>query len=298
VLLAAILTGFPDRLARRRQAGEYQFASGGSGQLADTSAVAGEEFILAIDVEVRADRRVPLIRVASAIRPDWLVDFYPERIEDRSGVEWNRTAERVEAVSALLYDGLTIDETRGGSPDAWAAAQLLMSKALDERLSRFVDEDELRAFLARVAFASERCGIPRIGEEDVREVLRALCAGRRSFTELEQADVLGGLLARPGLTKLDEVAPQRLRLPSGRQVRVNYEPGNPPWIASRLQDFFGMKEGPTIGGQPVVVRLLAPNQRPVQVTSDLAGFWERLYPQVRRELSRRYPKHRWPERPV
>ena len=81
---------------------------------------------------------------------------------------------------------------------------------------------------------------------------------------------------------------------------MHYEPGKPPWIESRLQDFFGMRETPTVGRGvvPVVVRLLAPNQRPVQMTSDLAGFWQRLYPQVRKELSRRYPKHAWPENPL
>jgi ATP-dependent helicase HrpB len=84
-------------------------------------------------------------------------------------------------------------------------------------------------------------------------------------------------------------------LPGGRQVKVHYDAGKPPWIESRLQDFFGVRETPRIGKTPVVVHLLAPNRRPVQVTSDLAGFWERLYPQVRRELSRRYPKHKWPE---
>ena len=98
---------------------------------------------------------------------------------------------------------------------------------------------------------------------------------------------------------LEEIAPERIRLPGGRQVRVHYERGQPPWIASRLQDFFGMRQSPTVarGAPPVVVHLLAPNQRPVQMTTDLAGFWQRLYPQVRRELSRRYPKHRWPEDP-
>ena len=102
------------------------------------------------------------------------------------------------------------------------------------------------------------------------------------------------MLRPPGI---DRVAPERLKLPGGRDVKVHYEDGKPPWIESRLQDFFGVRETPRIGSTPVVVHLLAPNRRPVQVTSDLEGFWERLYPQVRRELSRRYPKHKWPETP-
>ncbi|HSW49453.1 MAG TPA: ATP-dependent helicase C-terminal domain-containing protein, partial [Bryobacteraceae bacterium] len=98
---------------------------------------------------------------------------------------------------------------------------------------------------------------------------------------------------------LREVAPEKIRLAGGRQVRVRYARNQPPWVASRLQDFFGMRETPRVAGGavPLVVHLLAPSQRPVQTTTDLAGFWERLYPQVRRELSRRYPKHAWPEDP-
>ena len=99
---------------------------------------------------------------------------------------------------------------------------------------------------------------------------------------------------------LDQYAPTRLRLPSGRQAKVHYESGKTPWVASRLQDFFGMTESPRIGKDrvPLVIHLLAPSQRPVQTTTDLAGFWARLYPQLRRELGRRYPKHSWPEKPV
>jgi ATP-dependent helicase HrpB len=97
--------------------------------------------------------------------------------------------------------------------------------------------------------------------------------------------------------RLEQAAPAQIKLPGGRQVKVHYEPGKPPWIESRLQDFFGMHETPRIHGAPVVVHLLAPNHRPVQVTTDLKGFWERLYPQVRKELMHRYPRHKWPEKP-
>ena len=198
-----------------------------------------------------------------------------------------------------LYDGLTIDETRGGNPDPQSAAELLSGKAMEAGIDRFVDREELDTFLARVAFAAGRAAIPAIRDEDLQAALRELCAGKRSFAELAKEDFIGALRARtPMPGRLEEIAPARLRLPGGRQVRVHYEPGKPPWIESRLQDFFGMRDSPRIGGTPVVVHLLAPNHPPVQMTSDLAGFWERLYPQVRRELSRRYPRHAWPENPV
>jgi ATP-dependent helicase HrpB len=197
-------------------------------------------------------------------------------------------------VSALLYDELVIQESRGAVPDPEAAAELLGQKALEAGIDRFVDKDAVDEFLARVEFAG-------FDAPDMAQALRDLCVGLRSFTELKNAatDLVPMLERKAAARRLDEIAPARIRLSKGRQTKVHYEPGKPPWIASRLQDFFGMRETPRIGPErtPVVVHLLAPNQRAVQTTADLAGFWERLYPQVRRELMRRYPRHSWPERP-
>jgi ATP-dependent helicase HrpB len=191
----------------------------------------------------------------------------------------------VEQVSALLYDQLVIEETRAPAAPSEDAARLLEQKANEAGIERFVDREALEQLQARAQFAG--------GTADPLAALHELCRDRTSFAELESADFFA--LLRPA--HLAKAAPERLRLPGGREVKVNYEPGKPPWIESRLQDFFGVKETPRINGTPVVVHLLAPNRRPVQVTSDLTGFWERLYPQVRRELSRRYPKHKWPENP-
>jgi ATP-dependent helicase HrpB len=162
---------------------------------------------------------------------------------------------------------------------------LLAEKAREAGIGRFADPQELDYLIARAAFAGIAIDAP--GE------LRKLCGGRTSFAELESA----GLLRTLSPPRLNQLAPDQLQLSTGRSVKVHYEPGKPPWIESRLQDFFGVRQTPRVAGVPVVVHLLAPNRRPVQVTSDLAGFWARLYPQVRRELSRRYPKHKWPEHP-
>jgi ATP-dependent helicase HrpB len=150
-------------------------------------------------------------------------------------------------------------------------------------------------------------GFPELAETDVRAALARLCEGRRSFAELREAVRAGALSEqlRARLTPeqarlLARAAPERVQLAGGRQARVHYQHGARPWVASRLQDFFGMREGPTLadGRAALVLQLLAPNQRPVQVTTDLTGFWQRHYPQVRRELSRRYPRHAWPEDPL
>ena len=247
-----------------------------------------------------------LVRLASSVEPEWLLDLYPDRIRERTEAVWNRNAERVDAVSALLYDDIVIEESRGGTPDPDAAASLLSARAVDAGVQRFTEVEAVELFLARVAFASQHAAeIRELTMTDVEEALRAMCIGLRSFSELQQTASDGGLIAalraRLGATGerlLNEVAPERLPLRT-RQVKVNYVRGQAPWIASRLQDFFGLTQTPRVarGSVPVVVHLLAPNQRPVQQTSDLAGFWERLYPQVRRELCRRYPKHAWPEKP-
>ena len=302
-LLISVLAAFPDRVARRRQGSELQLAAGGPAQLAPSSTVSAAEFLVAVEAEDRRDQKAPLVRIASGIEPGWLLDLFPDRVREITRVEWNRAAGRVESVSALLFGEIAIQESRG-APDPEAAARLLVQKALEAGIGRFASVEEVDAFLARAWFASQHGSVPALGPEAIEGALRQMAAGLKSFAELEAAGRDGGLLRAleqqlpPAARRLlDEIAPERIRLERGRQVRVHYEAHQPPWIASRLQDFFGMRETPTVGrgAVPLVVRLLAPNQRPVQVTSDLAGFWQRLYPQVRKELARRYPKHDWPE---
>ena len=310
-LLLSILTAFPDRVARRRQGAELQLASGAAAQQAPNSTVTAEDFLVAVEAEDRKDQKAPLVRLASAIEPAWLLDLFPERLREVSTLEWNRGGERVEAVTSLMFDQIAI-ETRRTPPDAEQAGIFLAHKAVEAGLGRFADLDEIAAFQSRVQFAAQH-GLTAplkaapLDDAAVERALVRLATGLKSFAELESAARGAGLLREieqrmpPGTRRLlEEIAPAAIRLPRGRHLPVHYEPNQPPWIASRLQDFFGMRETPTVGrgAVPVVARLLAPNQRPVQMTSDLAGFWQRLYPQVRKELSRRYPKHAWPENPL
>jgi ATP-dependent RNA helicase HrpB len=276
-LAESILASFPDRVARRRKDDEVSLSSGGSAKFPGCH----DEFLIVLDIEERREHGLPLVRLAVAIEPEILVEHATERIT----LEWNRQAERVEQVTALVYDQLVIEERRAPAEPSAAAARLLYERALEVDIGRFVDREELAQLKNRAAFA----GI----EIDIDAALERLCEGCAALAEITAAGLLKSLQPK----NLNQFAPERLRLPGGREVKVHYDPGKPPWIESRLQDFFGVRETPRIGNTPVVVHLLAPNHRPVQVTSDLAGFWERLYPQVRRELSRRYPKHKWPEKP-
>jgi ATP-dependent helicase HrpB len=290
-LLLSVLAGFPDRVARRRTGNQVVLSTGISAE------VAGEpssyEFMVAIDAENRVENPLPLIRMTARIEPEWLLDLFPDRIEERSDVIWNRTAERVEKVSALLYDKLVIQESRGAASEA-EAADLLTRKALEIGIEHFVEKEVLAHFLARLAFAG-------VEAPDISQTIREVCVGLQSFADLRDAakDLISLLEQKSDTRVLNELAPLSIRLKNGRQAKIHYDQGRPPWISSRLQDFFGMLDTPRIGPDktPLVIHLLAPNHRAVQTTTDLAGFWERLYPQVRRELMRRYTKHAWPDDP-
>jgi ATP-dependent helicase HrpB len=291
----ALLAAFPDRVARQKQDRQLLMMNG---QAAELAAPLPADFLIALDVEDRSERSLPVVRLACPMEPELLVDF----LEERNTVEWNRAAERVDAVSALLYGQLVVEENRNAKPDPDQAAGLLARQALDAGIGKFVAEEELSELLARISFASRHGAVRLVTEVEVEEALRELCLGLRSFSELKNAaaGLFGILRATSGNPRLlDELAPVRIDLPRRRNIQVHYALDKPPWIESRLQDFFGLTDTPRIarGGVALVVHLLAPNRRPVQTTTDLAGFWVRLYPQVRKELARKYPRHPWPENP-
>jgi ATP-dependent helicase HrpB len=294
----ALLLAYPDRVTRRR--GETLLLSnGGSAKLARSSLV-HSEFLVAVEIDDRSDRTAPLVRIASSIEPDWLLDFFPDRIKASEEILWNREAERIEQVNRLRYDELIVDESRSAPAGVPSAAGLLAAKALEAGVERFTEAEELERFLRRVRFAAQHTTEFKIPEDLLASALQDLATGLTSFAELREAGKNGALLAllqsKLPMRLIDEIAPAYVHLPNGRRAKIEYHDGRAPSIASRLQDFFGMKESPVVarGAVPLVVELLAPNRRPVQVTTDLASFWKNLYPQVRRELSRRYPKHPWP----
>lgn len=312
-LLISILAGYPDRVARRRTLNsnnwELLLSGGGAATLSESSVVRRSEFVVAVDAEERRDKG-RLVRLASEIKPEWLIELFAERLTEKTEALWRPQNERVEATERLFYDQLIISESRKHQAAGAEVAKVLAEAALSVGIQKFVDPDVPAKFLARLAFAAQAFperGFPTAGEEQVREALIRLCEGKRSFVELREAAAKNGLIEvlKQALTHeqarmLDKIAPEQIDLARRRRVPIHYEIGKTPWIESRLQDFLGMKSGPSIaeGRAQLTLHLLAPNGRAVQVTSDLAGFWQRTYPQVRRELSRRYPRHPWPDDPL
>jgi ATP-dependent helicase HrpB len=245
------------------------------------------------------------VRLASAVTQELLLDLFSGALRFEGAVSWNAEAERVEATERLLYEDLVLEEGRAARPDAEEVAARLAEEAIARGARAFAPEGAIDELLARLAFAAAHApdaGLAPPSDADLAAVLRDLARGHRSFAELREADLPGALLGRlppSARAALERLAPGRVMLPGGRAARVHYEAGKPPWVESRLQDFFGLAQGPAVAGgrAPLVLHLLAPNGRAQQVTTDLAGFWDRHYPAIRRELSRRYPRHAWPEDP-
>jgi ATP-dependent helicase HrpB len=160
--------------------------------------------------------------------------------------------------------------------------------------------------LARVQWLADalpELQLPALDENDLQPMLPDICQGLRSIDELRTADWLSFFQNKVGygrLPEIDRLAPAQLELPSGNRHALLYELGKAPVLAVRIQDLFGMRETPRVAGGrvPVLLHLLGPNYRPQQVTADLASFWQNTYPEVKKELRRRYPKHAWPDDPV
>jgi ATP-dependent helicase HrpB len=279
-------------------------AAGGSAVLGPEVAA---EWIVAVDVRDTAGRAGAVrVRVAAQIDPEGLLEICADRVEETDRLVWNAETERVDRVSGLGYGALALDESVVPAPPGEEATRILAEAALARGLDRLPGGDGLGALLARVDFvraavgAERAAALPAVDADDVAALLRLLCAGRTSMAELASSDLPSALLGSLPIEAqrlVETMAPERVALPSGRKVAVHYRQGQPPWIESRLQDFFGMRAGPAVAGGrvPLTLHLLAPNGRAVQVTSDLGRFWTEHYPALRRALSRRYPKHAWPE---
>lgn len=291
-LMVSVLAGFPDRVARRKRQGsrDLALAQGGAAELSETSAVRDAPWMVAAAAEVVRGKNV--VRVASGIEPEWLIELFEDRIREEADVSFDEARRVVVGGSKMLYDGLAIAESKGFDKNDPRVADLLFQGARG-----LLRDDALARWLARARFAATQDpNIAAPSDEDLAKTLRALCIGKTSVRELEDANLLETVRAEVGqYHRIDELAPERVTLASGRSATIEYEREKPPYVESFLQDFIGTKTNPHAGRVPIVLHLLAPNRRAVQVTTDLAGFWERHYPAIRKELSRKYPRHAWPE---
>ncbi|MCK6548550.1 ATP-dependent helicase HrpB, partial [Myxococcota bacterium] len=264
------------------------------------------ELLVAIDVDggARGQRDAALVRVASQVERAWLAEDTHGLVEEKK-VRWNAQREAAESVLVVRYQDLVLEEriAEPGDPDALAAA--LLEAALEQPERALPLSEGAEQLLLRLRFlrrARPNLELDWVDGDVRRALIPDLVEGRRSFADLQKVSVAGAIrnhLAHDVARALEADAPERLEVPSGRKVELRYEVDGPPVLSVRLQEVFGMHETPKVGGGrvPVKMELLAPNQRPVQVTQDLRSFWANTYAEVRNELRRRYPKHQWPEDP-
>jgi ATP-dependent helicase HrpB len=290
---------------------ELVFSSGGSAQVTDDNVlVASHEYFVGVEVEdrkaahmARAETRVQTL---CAIEPDWLLDLEPSLVADSDQMSWDAERERVESVSRMTYDQLVMSESRGSPRGKPAAAELLAQQILSRGFERVVEAEAWASLLNRLRFLRENDPTSEwpAWPEGLQPLLVEFCQDKVTFAEAREGDLIAFLmnqhLTPQQSQSLDRLAPASIQLAKGRRAKIFYDPGKPPWVESRLQDFFGLTQGPSVlnGRVPLTLHLLAPNYRAVQVTSDLSGFWKRVYPELRKELGRRYPRHAWPEDPL
>jgi ATP-dependent helicase HrpB len=304
-LMKALLHGFPDRVAKRRTSGGAALMCGGKAvQVGPMSGVQQSEIFLAIDVDAGGTGPNALVRQASAVELEWLTG--PMRTE-REELFFHPTQQQVVARRRSYWDDLILNETPMAIENQPAAAELLYRSALTSWANVFPsDDDELSSLVERCRWlksVAPEVDLPELNEGTLHEVCRQLCEQRRSFAELKKApwrDWLLGRFSNDQLRILDREAPRRIEVPSGSSIRIEYEVGKPPILAVKIQEVFSWKATPRLafGRVPLLLHLLAPNQRPQQITDDLASFWATGYTMVKKDLKRRYPKHSWPDDPT
>lgn len=300
---------YPDRVARRRPGGEPRYAlSGGRGALfADAEPMSAEEWLVAAELD--GDRREARIFLAAALSKAEIEDHFADSIRTEQAVVWDRREELVRASRQRRLFALVLDEQKleDAAPDALAAAMAEGVRAMG--LACLPWTDELMKWRERVGLLRRLDpdgGWPDLSDQalvdGLGEWLAPYLSGitRRShLTRLDLSQALRGLVPWELSRRLDELVPTHVTVPSGSRVPIDYS-GETPVLAVRLQEMFGCADTPRIlGGKvPLLLHLLSPARRPVQVTQDLASFWANAYHAVKADLKGQYPKHWWPDDPM
>lgn len=301
---ALLLLAYPDRLAlRRSRPGQFQLRTGGTATLSPDDALANEQFIVAADLD--GGRSGARIRLGAALSADELTDTLAEQIEKRVEILWDSARGDVVERVQLRLGGMLLSETTEPAPPGEETVAVLMERVRISGLRLF--DEPATQLRSRVQFLRDH-GDDSWPEWDEATLLATLdewlapyLGGVRSMAELVALDlemVLGASLGWDRSERLAELVPSSITTPTGRTVRIDYS-RELPTASVRVQDLYGLDRHPTVAGGrvPVALELLSPANRPVQITSDLPGFWRGSWADVRKDMRGRYPKHSWPEHP-
>jgi ATP-dependent helicase HrpB len=305
-LQKCILTGFSDRVARRLDQGTLrsELVHGRRGVLARESVVQHSPLFVAAEVreiETRDKEMNTILSLATAIETGWLRELFPDDLKSDLHVQFDAQQKRVLAAELLRFRGLALAARRIDPPPAGAAAKILADEIIAGRLLLPKWDHDVGQWLARLNLLCAHCPelqLPKISDDDKKHLIEQLCHGAVSYKDIKEREVkpvVMSWLSQAQRDLLDKHAPERLTLPNGRTPKINYEDGKTPFISLRIQELYDVNQTPKIAMNrvPVVVHILTPGMKPVQVTQDLANFWREHYPKIKSELERKYPKHLW-----
>jgi ATP-dependent helicase HrpB len=300
--------GYPDRIAMLRAGTSYryQLANGRGAELPPADILSGTPLMVVPQVDARQGNG--RIFMAAPISESELQTHHPQLVHERENIFWDEANRRVQAVAELVLGELTLRSKPLKNPNnekVCAVFMLGIQRSGIEHLPWNRDARELQTRICSLAFWQPGKW-PDLSDNTLLEDLDWLqpyCQQMTSLDRLKSLDLKTILLSRLSWeqqVQLEKLAPSHIQVPSGSRIRLSYTPGESPVLAVRLQELFGLTDTPTVcnGSVTILLHLLSPARRPMQVTRDLKSFWRNTYPEVRKELAGRYPKHYWPENPL
>lgn len=299
-----LLSVYPDRLCRRRRAHEPQakMAGGRGVKLHPDSSVRQSEFFVAIELSEGRDAAETLVFQAVGVGEELIAEKILPLAESGKAFDWDDEKGRFFVTETREWNGLSVgrEHRRPADPDEIEGR---LAEVADSRFDRLLAANtELAQWLKRIHFLEKFDNRwPSISPEQRRAALEQACYGERSLEAIYAKDLISFFevqLPPDQVQALARECPSHWVVPTGNRMRIEYSEEQGPQVEVRLQELFGLERPPKVAGQALTLVLLAPNYRPVQVTRDLESFWKNGYPEVRKELRMRYPKHSWPDDPL
>jgi ATP-dependent helicase HrpB len=304
-----LLHAYPDRVARQNPNDRYryQLSNGRSARVADDSKVLGEPWL--VISELRHESKDSLVLRAAPLDESQLRKDFPERFIEQDVVRWDEQNRALIARRETRYEQIVLDSRPAGKPDPEQAAQALSDAVANYGLASLPWSEALQQWRARVICLRQwmpELKLPELSDAALLDTrndwLKPAFLGKArldALSEGELANALKALVDWNMQQQIDAHAPARISVPSGLERAIEYKEGAPPVLAVKLQELFGLGETPRIANNriPLTLHLLSPGGKPLQITQDLKSFWERTYPEVKKEMKGRYPRHPWPDDP-
>ncbi|MEZ5325137.1 MAG: ATP-dependent helicase HrpB [Verrucomicrobiales bacterium] len=299
-----LLSGFSDQVARRLSAGTQSCAVVGDrrGTIPKDAAVGKASLVVATEItEVEGRDLQVILNNVTAIEEEWLQKLFPEDYQQVNEARWDGSSRRVVQTTATKFRDLILREKQSGEPAREAAAEILGREVCKGDLKLKKWDHAVDHWIARVNCLSQwmpELEIPAFDESDREFVIQQMCLGGVGYKDIKDRSpwpVLQKWLSAPQQAALEAFVPERLALSNGHSLRMRYEAGSEPVGSALLKHLYDVHETPSIanGTVKIIIEVLAPNHRPIQLTKDLKSFWETSYPQIKKDLKGRYPKHEW-----